>query len=857
MKRVIYIRKRCGWRRGLFNVLIILSLVVSQNSAWVRAAYAEEVPPVPELEVTVSNVGESSSASDNSAEAVSGDNETDDNNDETSKQENTVSSEEPKDDQNVSSESNNQDTIPEPENETNSNSQEPTESNEQLSGQPADQEIQNTNNADVAATAEASAQTGGNTAENNAVSENSVADVSSENPDNTAAAVIDTSDAQADAVIVNDVNTNIVGDTQTALYNITGQESGDINLLETFAVQSSSVVVEPDQSSQEINNAESENEEHSPQTETIENTNVAEIDNTAIANADTGNNSASGSTGDAEIATGDAAASADIVNIANRNLVGDDGLMAVINIFGEWVGDLIVPGEGVLTVLEKDGVRYVVIKNKNEADVENTVIAEANTGNNTAEENGGSSEIVTGAALAAANVVTLANMNIIGSNWFLLIINNFGEWDGTVVGAEQQDAYGYEFETREGNGGECPTGCDAKIVSVSNDNKAIIKNTATATANTGGNIANGNTGGAGITTGNAISRANIFNLLNLNIVGDNWFFGIVNNFGLWRGNLVFAHPDLDVSISDGRDTAFPGDSFAYEITVRNEGQADAAATAISLDLPSGAFLLSGDNEWHLPSLKAGESFSAKVEIKVSEEIVPNTHLIAGVEASTENNEQALDNNSAQDETIIAAIPIAETEYSGDRFGEFQEPKFSVSRSSSVNGSAHPGDTISHKVIVKNTGKSPAFDVVVQDTLIDNAQNSMATLSWPIGNLSPGEKAIVEYSLAVPITAPSGEYHNEARAIGIDATGDDVKSKKLALAFNIFGILPAQAASVAGVSDENNIEQISISPDIPLADIPKTNLPLWMLMFSALAYALFINWSLFPRSYFIAHHYEIS
>ena len=54
----------------------------------------------------------------------------------------------------------------------------------------------------------------------------------------------------------------------------------------------------------------------------------------------TGDNKIKGAGGGASITTGDANAAANIINVANTNVIGKNWLMAVVNIFGDWNGNL-------------------------------------------------------------------------------------------------------------------------------------------------------------------------------------------------------------------------------------------------------------------------------------------------------------------------------------------------------------------------------------------------------------------------------------------------------------------------------------------------------------------------------------
>ncbi|MEK9147922.1 MAG: hypothetical protein AAB650_00620, partial [Patescibacteria group bacterium] len=73
----------------------------------------------------------------------------------------------------------------------------------------------------------------------------------------------------------------------------------------------------------------------------VSNENTAVIENKVIVLAETGANIAeSAACGAAAIATGQAAAAANVVNFANTNIIGKNWFLAMINIAGDWFGDV-------------------------------------------------------------------------------------------------------------------------------------------------------------------------------------------------------------------------------------------------------------------------------------------------------------------------------------------------------------------------------------------------------------------------------------------------------------------------------------------------------------------------------------
>ena len=89
--------------------------------------------------------------------------------------------------------------------------------------------------------------------------------------------------------------------------------------------------------------ASSTNEANATNTSNLDvaNDNTATVVNDVSVLADTGGNAAQGTS--ASIQTGDAAASANVLNVVNTNIFGNHWFLGVINIFDSLFGDIIFP----------------------------------------------------------------------------------------------------------------------------------------------------------------------------------------------------------------------------------------------------------------------------------------------------------------------------------------------------------------------------------------------------------------------------------------------------------------------------------------------------------------------------------
>ena len=417
-----------------------------------------------------------------------------------------------------------------------------------------------TNNADVESSLILDSNSGENSASRN------VGDV-----------LIDTGDAEVTGTIVNAVNTNVDG-VAVSEFNVSDDQIGDIILdFGSYCITGCSAwsvdVVNEGNGSDSTNTGTVDLTLDNDTTQV----NNATLTNDLILSANSGDNTADDNTGgDIEIVTGDASVSGNIVNFVNNNLAGNV-IYGVVNIFGDLVGDIIL-SESLLAALGYSGTDISVgnigngtgstnsgtvdltqadtFNQLNDATILNNIDLDGTTGGNSTSANtGGDSSITTGDVDIDANVLNIANTNIIGGTWWIVLINEAGNWFGKILGAPDGSNYagssGTQFAlnpdgtinvTNEGNGADSTNIgiVTADVTNTTNQtNTANITNNIDLSANTGGNSASRNTGGnSSITTGDAKIMLNLINFVNNNFAGGNVVLTVVNVFGSWLGDFV-------------------------------------------------------------------------------------------------------------------------------------------------------------------------------------------------------------------------------------------------------------------------------------------------------------------------------
>lgn len=480
------------------------------------------------------------------------------------------------------------------------------ENNTEESDQP---DIINDSENTVESTSSAESDTGGNDASINA------GDVST-----------DTGQAGAQAVDENLVNVNLTGDGSFDVTDVNDEAEGAITLAPADSEGSAGYL-------------------------SVGNTSNSSVNNNVSAVATSGDNSADGNAGAVDINTGDAKAEADVFNLVNFNVTGSGWTVRIVNIFGVLKGDIIIDPRLLTGTNLTGNYNLVIVDNNSTAYVINNVNVLASTGDNEASDNAGSVKIKTGDAQALTTIVDLINNNIYGDNFFFLLVNNLGEWVGKVVDAECKETAcpldNVNVYT-QGLSSSCPDDSCLSDLTVLSNSSAMVENNVDVYAATGGNSANGNAGDVNITTGDANASAKILNIINSNIVGRNFFVGLINIFGSWLGNLILGNcPQGGEEIPGGDNdpgdhvidpsgnpeggpilgvykendapngVITPGNYISFTISVRNYGDSIAKAVQVYDKLYDPNKNSLTDQSWYVGDLQPGEEVKIDYTIYLS------------------------------------------------------------------------------------------------------------------------------------------------------------------------------------------------------------------------------------------------
>lgn len=371
------------------------------------------------------------------------------------------------------------------------------------------------NSAVLGNTVNSSSVTGDNslTASDSATT-NSSSDQSSSGSSNSGGSV-QTGDAGSGVNAQNSVNsTSVNSNVIDQIINIYVTQNGDLNLSDPFSVAASAIQAHPNDPTINISFTNINN--------------YVYLSNDITSSANTGNNTANQS---ATINTGNAYSVVSLLNQVNFTVLNSQIHIVTINVFGTLNGNIILPNINASTNCSGCGVNILA---SNSGTLTNNVNSTANTGNNTAT---GSATITTGDANSVSNILNLLNTNFFGTNAQVLFINVLGNWIGNFIGwgnlGPQQGGTSLAFFNL-GPAGSGTNGCSSCSGLVNINSFATVLNNINSTANTGGNSLTGN---GSITTGNAFSAVSLINFINSNFINSFGFFGFVNIFGNWTGNI--------------------------------------------------------------------------------------------------------------------------------------------------------------------------------------------------------------------------------------------------------------------------------------------------------------------------------
>ena len=323
-------------------------------------------------------------------------------------------------------------------------------------------------------------------------------------------------------------STNIgAGGMASFMYDINGDVIGDLYIDPTIFAQLQAANVPPSAA------------DSSAKIDIESNAKIANgVDLAALSgNATVAENTAAGNA-----ATGTANAVANVVNMINSLIAANQSFMGVININGNFQGDILMP-PGQLTellasnfpstTLSLEGDSRLLADLASNQNITNNVSLAALSGNATVAENTAAGNAATGKATTNLTVFNMTGRQVVGSNALLVFVNVLGEWVGIIV-----DAPAGSTAAALGGGVTACGGCgSAEKTSYDVSGNSAIVNDIDVKAISGDAEVSRNTSAGDAASGDASASANILNLINDSFSLSNWFgLLFINVFGSWYGS---------------------------------------------------------------------------------------------------------------------------------------------------------------------------------------------------------------------------------------------------------------------------------------------------------------------------------
>lgn len=663
-------------------------------------------------------------------------------------------------------------------------------------------------------------------------------------------ALIDTGDALAALNIANIVNTNVINSFGfITLLNKLVEAGKSLDLRKLFFPDPDATLEESGTCTLLVCYAE----------DVVYNTdqqNTGAITNDGKLEAITGSNEAVGDA--AVINTGDAYAAANLMNVANTNIIDSNYLLLALNAMGTLDGDLILPTEDLFRAffskpnalaqtVQMEGADAVDItdNNFNNATSTNNLNTVADSGLNEATSTLDGINIKTGTATSSSNIINEINKNLFGGDSFYLMIRIHGGWSGNVYGLPE----GLTWQRVPGGVLIYSEGAEiapSQIVAVdvdsyeanfNNQNDIIIDNNLDILALSGDNAAVAPVGE--INTGDAYAGANVMNVANTNVVGRNWLNASINIFGDFKGDISFGAADLWLGgqVAMSEIPAGPGTKLTYTYQVRNNGDINATGVELIQELQSaysyfaaeGGAASGSTRTESLGSVSPGETVEVIFNAFVDEELPVGLTPIDAIATLSGNQADADMDDNMERLTLVAErqasvgdsdSPDSENDSGDDgNDGEGDGGDNSDSDSSSkpspggggpssspssstgrvlgaklnrdidtINTEGKPkleiekkadyqdtesvaaGQVVEYTIIVTNNG-GEAYNAKVVDKLVNPIGSVVNEQSWELGTIRGGERIKLTYEIVYDEGTPTGRYENSARLIAYEEEND--------------------------------------------------------------------------------------
>jgi hypothetical protein len=261
------------------------------------------------------------------------------------------------------------------------------------------------------------------------------------------------------------------------------------------------------------------------------------VDNNLTSQAQTGDAGVTTNTTGGNATSGDALATATVVNAVHSTIQGDTAGVAhfTADIHGNVIGDITL-GPTLDSAMANSGSASTntVLNADQSTNLTNNISLGAMSGNADVTNNTTAGNATTGTANTVANVINLINSIIAANKSFIGTINIYGNLDGDILISPS-----FIPQLLASNAPTATNTTDSTSVLNATDTQSIINNVTLNAASGGANVLNNTTAG-NATTGTAATNLTILNYTGHEVVASNSLLIFVNVLGRWVGLIVDA-----------------------------------------------------------------------------------------------------------------------------------------------------------------------------------------------------------------------------------------------------------------------------------------------------------------------------
>jgi hypothetical protein len=485
------------------------------------------------------------------------------------------------------------------------------------------------------------------------------------------------------------------------------------------------------------------------------------------------------------ITTGNAVATANILNIANTNLVNSEGSIVFSNLT-EGASDTIDlrPGAtteatttGSCSIESCEGNQGINVNLNNDAHIDNLIDVNATSGENII-ENADHAVIESGDAYTALNLVNIANVNFIDSHYMLVALNSFGNVTGDIVFPSLDSFFTTETSS--------PSGVDlGNTATITND---VIVNT------NAGNNETGAVDQSTIQAGAAHTFSNIFNQINTTLgVNDNVSI-LLRVHGVWNGGLENAPPQL--SIAEGADGT-------HHITSASTTWTENASSTEGDEL-EGAIITSSSSAHIHNQVRMNAVSGGNVIWNAESALITSGNAYAGANLINIANANVIGRN-----WLLGIVNIF-----GDFNGNiaFGRPDLWIGARTEISSPPTSGSELVYTFTIMNNGDAPVTDIALFDTVdlsyfeilessLPYATTTSEQLLWNIGKLTPGASKELTLKVRIKDVAPGTILTHELTVRGKETDNNTVDNKER---ISISTYVPPSVGGSSGTTDNSPI-----------------------------------------------------